>query len=98
MSTSGFARQAVALLSGRWQIPVALAAVVIFALLRLLVLAAQALKALNLMVYRKLGLEERDRRIVEELRRLRREELRDPKLMSRSKERRQEVFDRFGVK
>ena len=77
---------------------VALAAVVIFALLRLLVLAGQALKALNLMAYRKLGLEERDQRIVEELRRLRREELRDPKLMSRSKERRQEVFDRFGVK
>jgi len=77
---------------------VALAAVAIFALLRFLVLAAQVLEALGLMVYRKLGLEERDRQIVEELRRLRREELRDPKLMSRSKERRQEVFDRFGVK
>ena len=77
---------------------VALAAVAIFALLRFLVLAAQVLEALGLMVYRKLGLEERDRQIVEELRRLRREELRDPKLMSRSKERRQEVFNRFGVK
>jgi len=77
---------------------VALAAVAIFALLRFLVLAAQVIEALGLMVYRKLGLEERDRQIVEELRRLRREELRDPKLMSRSKERRQEVFDRFGVK
>ena len=77
---------------------VALAAVAIFALLRFLVLAAQVLEALGLMVYRKLGLEERDRQIVEELRRLRREELRDPKLMSRSKERRQEVFARFGVK
>lgn len=76
----------------------ALAAVVIFALLHFLVLAGQALKALRHMVYRKLGLEERNRRIVEELRRLRREERRDPKLMSRSKERRQEVFDRFGVK
>ena len=77
---------------------VALAAVAIFALLRFLVLAAQVIEALGLMVYRKLGLEERDRQIVEELRRLRREELRDPKLMSRSKERRQEVFARFGVK
>ena len=64
---------------------VALAAVAIFALLLLLVRARGILKALNLMVYRKLGLEERDRRIVDELRRLRREE-------------RQEVFDRFGVK
>ena len=77
---------------------VALAVVAIFALLRLLVLATQVLEALGLMAYRKLGLEERDRQIVEELRRLRREELRDPKLMSRSKERRQEVFARFGVK
>ena len=77
---------------------VALAAVAIFALLRFLVLAAQVLEALGLMAYRKLGLEERDRQIVEELRRLRREEHRDPKLMSRSKERRQEVFDRVGVK
>jgi len=77
---------------------VALAAVAIFALLRLLVLATQVLEALGNMAYRKLGLEERDRQIVEELRRLRREELRDPKLMSRSKERRQEVFARFGVK
>jgi len=77
---------------------VALAAVAIFALLRLLVLAIQGFEALRNMAYRKLGLEERDRRIVEELRRLRREELRDPKLMSRSKERRQEVFNRFGVK
>ena len=77
---------------------VALAAVAIFALLRLLVLATQVLEALGLMAYRKLGLEERDQRLAEELRRLRREELRDPKLMSRRKERRQEVFDRFGVK
>ena len=77
---------------------VALAVVAIFALLRLLVLATQVLEALGNMAYRKLGLEERDRQIVEELRRLRREELRDPKLMSRSKERRQEVFARFGVK
>ena len=77
---------------------VALAVVVIFVLLRLLVLATRALEALGNMAYRKLGLEERDRQIVEELRRLRREELRDPKLMSRSKERRQQVFDRFGVK
>ena len=77
---------------------VALAAVAIFVLLRLFVLARGVLKGLNLMAYRKLGLEERDQRLAEELRRLRREELRDPKLMSRRKERRQEVFDRFGVK
>jgi hypothetical protein len=77
---------------------VVLAAVAIFALLRFLVLAVQALKALNLMAYRALGLEERDRRFVEELRRLREEERHDPKLRSRSRERRRELVERFGVK
>jgi len=77
---------------------VVLAAVAIFALLRFLVLAVQALKALNLMAYRALGLEERDRRFAEELRRLREEERHDPKLRSRSRERRRELVERFGVK